>query len=63
MSKIIGIDLEYDKQLCGCYGRRKTNCYCQRGRRKDNTIRCGIHKDRREADWRACKASGSYQRG
>ena len=25
MSKIIGIDLSNDKQLCGCYGRRKTN--------------------------------------
>ena len=47
MSKIIGIDLGTTNILCSSYGRRKASSYRQYRRRKNHTVRCGIHKDRR----------------
>ena len=46
MSKIIGIDLRYNKQLRSSYGRWQAYRYRKCRRSKNNTFRSCIHKDR-----------------
>ena len=62
MGKIIGIDPWYDKQLRGCYGRWTADSHRKHRRRQNNTVCCGIYKDRRASGRRACKTSGGYKR-